>query len=75
MVKDLPAVQQKDINCGGKDENKHMDTNTPVYTREPAQHVTQSQAATGMSVRRSTWEPSWGPVFKNKEHFVEMHLC
>ena len=52
-----------------------METDTPVYSREPAQHVPQSQPTAGMSVRRSTWEPSWGPVFKNKEHFVEMHLC
>lgn len=40
--------------------------------RSPGQ---QGQTPAQMGLRRSQWEPCWGPVFKNKEQFVEMHLC
>lgn len=74
MVKDMSAVQPKNLPRENKAEN--METDTPPSQRTPVQQDTvPSQAQSRMSIRRSTWEPAWGPVFKSKEHFVEMHLC
>lgn len=58
-------------------ENKaeNMETDTPPSQRAHVQQDPTNQAQDRMSIRRSAWEPAWGPVFKNKEHFVEMHLC
>lgn len=52
-----------------------METDTPPSQRAHVQQDPTNQAQDRMSIRRSAWEPAWGPVFKNKEHFVEMHLC
>lgn len=63
MVKDLPVVKPKQQT---QDEKQEEDE-----TRRRRQHSQQSR----MRITRSEWEPCWGPVFKNKDHFAEMHIC
>jgi len=37
---------------------------------------TQDNTSTGPKAKKAKEQVDvWGPVFKNKEHFVNMHLC
>jgi len=37
---------------------------------------TQANTSTGAKAKKANQQVDvWGPVFKNKEHFVNMHLC
>lgn len=76
MVKDIPAVNQKSLPCSDKGHSTEAGMDKPDCQKMlQGPHQTPHQNGTRMSITRSAWEPCWGPVFKNKEHFVEMHLC
>ncbi|XP_024892248.1 probable serine/threonine-protein kinase dyrk1 [Temnothorax curvispinosus] len=52
-----------------KDKEKH------VSPRQQQQQQQQQQYRQQQSSRKDDKYGSWGPIFKNKENFVDMHTC
>lgn len=53
--------------CLRKDKEKH------ISPRQPQQQ--QQQHRQQQSSRKDDKYGSWGPIFKNKENFIDMHIC
>lgn len=52
--------------CLRKDKEKHMSSR---------QQQQQQQYRQQQSSRKDDKYGSWGPIFKNKDNFVDMHTC
>lgn len=55
------------MQCLRKDKERHV---SPRQQQQQQQQYRQQQSS-----RKDDKYGSWGPIFKNKENFIDMHIC
>ncbi|KAG7155402.1 hypothetical protein Hamer_G023688 [Homarus americanus] len=73
MVQDQVCYSSSSSGCdpqARKDSFKVLD----MITYPQAKMITLTQSKSE-GVKKSKKTDIWGPVFQNKQHFVDMHLC